>query len=127
MPMSYYLENKLLDATLKNTSYTSPTTVYLALFSTLCSQSAAGTELSGNGYSRQSITFGTSASGGTITNTANVAFTASGGNWSQAVSSAIMDASTGGNVLYYFNGSPKTVLNGQTLTYESGKITVAIA
>lgn len=127
MPMSQYLENKILDATLRNTSYTSPATVYLALFSTTCSPTAAGTELSGNGYSRQSVTFGTAASGGTISNTANVAFTASGGNWTQSISSAIMDASTGGNVLYYFNGSPKTVSNGQTLTYESGSIDITIA
>jgi len=127
MPMSQYLENKMLDATLRNTSYTSPSTVYLALFSTVCSPTAAGTELSGNGYSRQAVTFGTGASAGVIQNTANTSFTASGGNWSTAVSSAIMDASTGGNVLYYFNGSPKTVNNGQTITYESGKITITIA
>ena len=30
--MSNYLENALINATLRNTTYTSPTTVYVALF-----------------------------------------------------------------------------------------------
>jgi hypothetical protein len=126
MPMSNYLENKLLDATLRNTSYTSPATVYMALYSTVNTATTAGTELSGNGYSRQAITFGTAAASGSISSTANVSFTASGGNWSAAVSSAIVDASSGGNVLYYYNGPARTVLDGETLTFESGDITVII-
>ena len=126
MPMSDYLENKLLDATLRNTSYTSPATVYMALYSTVNTGATAGTELSGSGYSRQAITFGSAAATGTISSTANVSFTASGANWTAAVSSAIVDASTGGNVLYYYNGPARTVVDGETLTFESGDITVII-
>jgi hypothetical protein len=124
--MSDYLENKLLDATLRNTSYTSPANVYMALYSTVNTGNAAGTELSGSGYSRQLITFGNAAATGTVASTANVSFTANGANWTTAVSSAIVDASSSGNVLYFYNGPARTVLDGETLTFESGDITVII-
>ena len=127
MPMTTYLENALLDATLKATTYTSPANVYMALYSTTNSQATPGTELTGNGYSRQLAPFATGAALGIIQNTGNVSFTASGGDWTTAVSAAILDASTSGNMLYYNNNMPaQTVLNGQTLTYQTGQITITI-
>lgn len=122
--MTNYLENVLLEGTVKATTYTAPANVYLALFSTVCSDTAAGTEITGNGYARQEITFGTAALG-EITSTANVSFTASGGNWGSVVATGIMDASTGGNLLYY-DTINKVVNDGETLTFESGKITVSM-
>lgn len=127
MAMTTYLENKLLDATLRGTSYTSPANVYMALYSTVGNSTTMGTELSGNGYSRQLVTFGNAAASGSIASTANVTFTANGANWTTAVSSAILDASTGGNALYFYNMPPKTVLNGQSLTFESGDITIFLS
>ena len=58
---STYLENELYDHVLRNAAYTSPTTVYAALFDTTGSAALleAGTltgEIAGNGYARQSIT-----------------------------------------------------------------------
>jgi len=128
MPMTTYLENALLDATLKATTYTSPANVYMALYSTTNSQATPGTELTGNGYSRQSTPFATSAALGIIQNTGNVSFTASGGAWTTAVSAAIMDASTSGNMLYFNNAMPaQTVNDGDTLTYETGQVTITIS
>jgi len=126
MPMTNYLRNKLLDATLKNTTYTSPSTVYMALYSTVNSAATAGTELTGNGYSRQSATFN-SAVTGTITSNAAVTFTSVGNTWLPAVSTAVTDASTGGNILYFQNGVPRTVPADESLTFESGDITITIS
>ena len=42
--MSNYLENALINATLRNTGYTSPTTVYLALYTTDPTDADAGDE-----------------------------------------------------------------------------------
>ena len=124
--MTNYLRNKLLDATLKNTTYTSPSTVYMALYSTVNSAATAGTELTGNGYSRQSATFN-SAVTGTITSNATVTFTSVGNTWLPAVSTAVTDASTGGNILYFQNGVPRTVPADESLTFESGDITITIS
>ena len=124
MSTSQYLENKLLNATLNNTTYTSPATVYLALYSTTGNATTAGTELTGNGYSRQSVAFSTSTTG-TTTNTGNVTFNATGNSWT-AYSSAIVDASSGGNVLYFYNIVPRLVAAGSTLVYPTGSITISM-
>lgn len=97
---SDYLENKLLDHTLKNTAYTSPTTVYAALFTTIPTDASPGTEVSGGSYARQAITFG-SASGGSSSNSVAVTFPAATGAWGAIVAFAIFDASTVGNMLYW--------------------------
>jgi len=69
--MSNYLENALINATLRNTSYTSPATVYLALYTSDPTDADTGTEVTGNAYVRQSITFG-APSNGASTNTAAI-------------------------------------------------------
>ena len=50
--MSNYLENALVNAVLRNTSYTSPATVYLALYTSDPTDADAGTEVSGTSYAR---------------------------------------------------------------------------
>ena len=54
--ISNYLENALLNATLRNTTYTSPATVYAALFTTDPTDDGSGTECTGSGYARKAIT-----------------------------------------------------------------------
>lgn len=125
MAITNYLRNKMLEATLANVAYTTPTTVYMSLHSTHSNVTTAGTELSGNNYSRQSITFGT-ATNGKIASTANVSFSASGGDWNTAVSSGIYDASSGGNMLYFSAIVPKTLPNGETLTVVAGDIVILL-
>ncbi len=50
---SNYLENKVLDHVLRNTSYTSPTTVYVGLYTSDPTDAGSGTEVSGGSYARQ--------------------------------------------------------------------------
>ena len=119
-----YLENEILDHVLGVGALTSPTNVYLALFSVAPSEAGGGTELTGNGYARQVITFGTPASGGTISNTAAVTFTASGGAWSAVAGIAIMDALTVGNMLYYEAVSGPTLADGDSYEFAIGDIDV---
>lgn len=125
MGITTYLSNKLLDSAVANVSYSTPESVYLSLHSTLSNATVAGTELSGNGYARQEITFG-SASNGSIIATANVTFTASGANWDNAVSSGIYDNLTGGNMLFFYNIVPKTVLDGTSIEVVANNIRLSI-
>jgi len=48
---SNYLENAIINAVLRNTSYTSPTTVYVGLFTNDPTDADAGTEVSTSGTS----------------------------------------------------------------------------
>jgi hypothetical protein len=125
MSASNYLEDKILNATLVNGQSYAAGNVYAALYSVAPTESTAGTELTGSNYSRQQVTF--SVSSGVAASTANVTFGAASADWSTAVSWAITDAVSTGNILYYGALSPtQTVLNGDSLTFESGDITVSI-
>lgn len=123
--MTDYLENALISHVLRNSAYTSPSAVYLGLLSTVPTDSTAGTELSGNGYARQSLTFA-APSAGTTSTSAAVTFTASGGDWSRAFAVGIYDASTSGNLLFYKTIAGKVVKNGETLTIDSGNLSVTL-
>jgi hypothetical protein len=125
MSASNYLENALLNATLANVSYTTPTTVYTALYSVTPTDSTSGTELSGSSYARQATAF--SVTSGVATNTGNVTFGPASANWVTAVAWSIADASTSGNILYYGPlSTAQTVLNGNSLTFGIGNVSVTM-
>ena len=79
-----YLEDELYDHLFRNLGYTSPTTVYAALFDGTASLAnlEAGTltgEISGNAYARTSISFGAATNGLGANDTAVTFPAASGG------------------------------------------------
>ena len=125
--MSNYLENALINATLRNTSYTTPTTVYLALYTSDPTDADAGTEVSGTSYARQSITFG-SPSNGVTTNSAAIEFPQAGGSWGTVTHVGIRDASTSGNLLYHTAlDASKTIATGDVFRIASGSLSVTLA
>ena len=111
-----YLENGLLDHFLNTSAYT-PTACYLALHTTVCSDSTPGTEVAGNGYARQLCVFN-AASGGSAGNAAQEEFAASGGNFGTVVATSLYNALTVGNQLVFDNDFADTAVNdGQTLRF----------
>jgi hypothetical protein len=125
--MSNYLENALINATLRNTSYTSPTTVYVGLYTTDPGEGNTGTEVSGTSYARQSVTFG-SPSNGVSTNSAAVEFPQAGGSWGTVTHIGILDASTSGNLLYYTAlDASKTISTGDVFRIAIGSLSVTLA
>ena len=56
--ISNYLEAAIINATLRNTTYTSPATVYVSLWTTDPTDAGSGTEVSGGSYARTAVTFG---------------------------------------------------------------------
>jgi hypothetical protein len=125
--MSNYLANSVANATLRNTSYTSPATVYVALYSTAPTASTSGTELTGNSYSRQTVTFSAPSAGSASSNVAVSFGPATGNNWATVKGMAIVDASSSGNILYFQSTTSQNVLIGKTLTYGSGNIVITIS
>lgn len=122
-----FLEDEMYDHLFRNAAYTSPTTVYAALFDTSGSTAnlEAGTltgEISGNAYARVSITFG-APTNGLGSNSAAVTFASATGNWGTIRYMAIMDASTAGNVLMYTQLDSDVVINsGNQFQFNSGDI-----
>jgi hypothetical protein len=123
--MTDYLQNAVANATLRNTAYTSPANVYASLYSVAPTESTVGTEITGNGYSRQSVTFSAPSLGSLSSNVA-VTFTCSGNNWPVVVAFGVTDASTSGNILYYAGISGRTVQVGDSVVFASGDITIQI-
>jgi len=98
--MSDYLENEILDHILGTGAYTMPTTVYVGLSTGSFNDDNSGTELTGNGYARVSISFGAAASG-TASNDAAVEFSAATGSWGTVSHFGLFDASSSGNLLIH--------------------------
>lgn len=124
--MSYitdYLENAMLNHLLRNTALSSPSSVYVALFTDSIDDTGSATEVTDASYSRQAVTFG-APSGGAVANTGAITFTAT--NEYVAKSMAIMDAATGGNALFARNMTNKTVNSSNSFTIETGAITVTL-
>ena len=124
--MSNYLENALVNATLRNTSYTSPATVYVALYTTDPTDADTGTEVSGNGYARQSVTFSAPSNGAT-SNSAAVEFPQATGSWGTVAYIGLRDASSGGNLLYHTAlDASKTIATGDVFRISAGSLTVTL-
>ena len=125
--MSNYLENALVNATLRNTAYTSPSAVYLALYTADPTDADSGTEVSGTSYARQSFTFG-APSNGVTTNSAAIEFPQAGGSWGTVTHVGIRDALTNGNLLYHTPlDASKTIATGDVFRVASGSLSVTLA
>ena len=121
-----YLENKILDHVLNNTSYTSPTTVYVGLFTTAPTDTTSGTEVSGGSYARQVLSVST-ASDGVVTSDADVTFPQATASWGTIVALGIHDALSSGNLLMYTDlTTSKTIDEGDILKVSTGSLTVTL-
>lgn len=125
--MSNYLENGLLNAVLRNTSYTSPATVYVGLYTSNPGEGNTGTELSGNSYARKSATFN-APSDGVCTNSASVEFDQATGTWGTVSHVGLLDAITSGNLLFYTDiTTAKTIETGDIFKIAAGSLSVTLA
>lgn len=127
--LSNYAEKLLLDWMMTSGSATRPTAWYVALYTAAPSDSGGGTEVTGSGYSRQSVTFDAAATpGGTTSNNNLVSFTASGGDFGTVSHIGIFDASTSGNLLWHgAMTASKPVSDGETLEFSVGNIDLVLA
>ena len=144
--MSNYLENKLIDHLFRNTSYTVPATISIALVTTAATDTSVGSslvEVTGGSYGRVTVTPSTAnwrgtdaqvtavsaGTGGTTDNAAAITFTTATADWGTVVGVAITDggATAAGNVLFYGTlTANKVVSNGDTFQFAANQLTVQI-
>lgn len=113
-------------------SPTRPTAWYVGLTTGSISDAETGTnmgsssEISGNNYARQAVTFGAAAAGQTD-NDALETFTASGGNWGTILDFAICDALTTGGLIVFSPLDNSRVMNdGDALEFAAAAIVITI-
>ena len=124
---SNFLENAIINAVLRNTTYTSPATVYVGLFTNDPTDADSGTEVSGGSYARTSVTFG-APSNGVSTNSADVTFPTATASWGEVTHVGLYDASTAGNLLFHTGlDTAKTIDSGDIFKITSGNLSVTLA
>jgi hypothetical protein len=124
---SNFLENALINAVLRNTTYTSPATVYVSLYLTDPTDADSGTEVSGGSYARTAVTMG-APSNGVSTNSADVTFPTCTSSWGVVAFIGIHDASTSGNLLFHTAlDTAKTIDSGDIFKIETGNLSVTLA
>lgn len=125
--MSNYLEDALINGTLRGTTYTAPTTTFLALYTSDPTDADTGTEVSGGSYARQSITMG-APSNGASTNSAAIEYPQCTADWGTVAFVGIRDAVTGGNLLYHTAlDTSKVIANGDIFKITAGNLSVTLA
>jgi len=125
--MSNFLENALINATLRNTTYTSVATVYVSLWTSDPTDAGSGTEVSGGSYARTAVTFGAPANGVT-TNNADVTFPTATASWGTVGWIGINDAATSGNLLYHTAlDTAKAIDSGDIFKISTGNLSVTLA
>ena len=140
--LSDYLENKLVDHVFRGQAYTAPSTIYVALFTSACSDSAAGTEVSVGSYVRPGLaaslvnwagtqaaasTTASSGTSGTTSNNAAITFATPSAGWGTVTHIGLMDAVTSGNLLVCTAlSTSKTINSGDAVSFPAASLTVQI-
>lgn len=122
MPKTYYLDNNFLNLALRGIPFTPPTSVNVALYTVAPGVGGGGTEVVGGGYGRQVATFTVPASGQVIS-TVDILFPVALATWGTIVAFALLDASSGGNMLYFGNlSTPRLVLASDQVRFPAGQL-----
>lgn len=137
--LSDYLENKLIDHVFRAQAYTAPATIYVALYTTACTDAAGGTEVTGGSYARPGVasslanwagtqaaasTTASSGTGGTTSNNAAIAFATPTAGWGLVTHIGLIDALTAGNLLVCTAlTTTKTINSGDTVSFPAASLT----
>lgn len=123
--LSDYLEQKLLDHTYNEVSFSTPTTTYVALYTADPTDANTGTEVSGGSYAR--VLVNQSAGGAPewnmavvdgigylVDNQDDITFPTATAAWGTVTHVGILDASSGGNLLHH------TILDSSQVVGDGG-------
>jgi hypothetical protein len=127
MAFTTFLQNELLDHAFRNAAYTAPATVYVGLYTSATGVGGTGTEVSGGSYARQSMAFDAAASG-TMDNTSAVEFPTASASWGTITHTAVLDASSGGNMLAQTAlTASKAIASGDVFRFQAGEFDITLA
>lgn len=125
--ISNYLENALINGTLRGTTFTAPASVFVSLHTADPTDAGTGTEVSGGSYVRQAATFG-APSNGVSTTTADITYPQATAGYGTVGFIGIWDAVSAGNMLYHTPlDTAKTIDTGDIFKIALGSLTVTLA
>jgi hypothetical protein len=104
---------------------TRPTAWYVGLFTAAPSDTGGGTEVSGNAYVREAVTF--TVSGDLATNGSAIEWPTATGNWGSITHIAVFDAATSGTMLLHGElATAKTISTGDVLRIPAGDLDITL-
>ena len=151
--MSDFLENKVIDWLFRAQAIgitgataaagTGPANLYVGLLTAAPNDAGGGTEVSGGNYARVTVassmanwagtqsagsTTASSGTGGQTSNNGAVSFPTPNATWGSVTHFGIYDAATTGNLLFHAAlTDPKTINNGDSVSFAAGALTVTFA
>ena len=116
MAKSDYLESGYLTHVLRTGSLSKPSGIYVALFTSATSDNGSGTEVSGGSYARvqhgpSDATWSAIGSIGQTQNIGEIQYADPTANWGTVTHFALMDAASGGDMLYHGPLAASKVIN----------------
>ncbi len=125
MSFSDTFETTVLTWSFTTSSATRPTEWHIALYTASPSDPGGGTEVSGGGYARQSVTF--TVSGNTASNTAAIEWPVATAGYGTVTDVGVFDASSGGNLIAYAAlTTSKAIDTGDVFRLPSGDLDVTL-
>ncbi|MDP4095478.1 hypothetical protein OIN60_01555 [Paenibacillus sp. P96] len=125
---SNYWKTACINAALRGIAFTSPSQVYIALYTSDPTDADTGQEVTGAGYARRAVTFSAPMlqdRRAAVSSTADVSFPIAGAEWGLITHIGIRDAVTGGNLIYHGAvTTPRTVQTNDTLRFLAGQIKI---
>jgi hypothetical protein len=125
--LTNYGESSLVKHLVGKAAFTMPTTVYVSLHTADPTETGSmAAEVSGGAYSRQAVTWGIE-SGGSIANSAELAWTVASASWGTVTHIGICDAATAGNMLVFGAlTASKTVASGDQFKMAASALSVTL-
>ena len=110
----------------RNSAYTQPTTVYVALYTAAPTDAGGGTEVTGGSYARVAVTFGApSGSPSSMSNSGEVDFGTTSAAWGTVTHFGIFDAATVGNLMGWDTLTAQKVIgSGDPVSFPIASLTV---
>ena len=125
MSFSNTFETTVLTWAFTTSSATRPTSWYLALYTSAPGEAGGGTEVSGGGYARQSVTF--TVSGNEATNSGAIEYPTATGSYGTVTHVGVFDASSGGNLIAYAAlATSKVIDTGDVLRVPAGDLDITL-
>lgn len=125
MSLTNEFETRTLQWLFTTDSPTRPTAWYIGLFTAAPGETGGGTEISGNAYAREAVTF--TVSGNEATNNAAIEWATATGSWGTISHIAVFDASTSGNMIAYASlTASKTIETGDVFRIPAGDLDITL-
>ena len=123
-----HAEDLVLKWLLTTGTATRPTQWFVGLFTAAPGETGGGTEVNGNGYARQAVTFTVSGTSPTVAaNSGEIEFDTATGSWGTITHVAVFDAATNGNMITYAElDGAMTIREGDVFRIPTGDLDITL-